>query len=619
MKGFFLLINRKQHSQISLETKLEDGLSFLSHRGKEKSYFYFPEKSEISSKIGIGTSFETINPIDTIASYNDVYVVFDGKILNKKHLLQTYPELKDTVSDEYFLAQLYTLIGEKAFTLWEGYGSIVLFDKQKEHVFAVRDSFGTKPLFYYQCNEFVVVSSETRPIYKLFPEAKVINSNAVTEFLLWGDIVKHKQNFFSNINELEPAYYLSYTFDENVFIKKSYYTLAYRSCLGKYDLYKDKSIIETTKALFLKGMESHISESNQLAIGLSGGLDSSAIACSAKLLNKDISISAFTAINELDGGESFWAEKIVNYTNANWIKVPCSAKLLMNELEAVNYAQNIPLFNASSFAQYKMMEAAGQSGFKSIMDGQGSDELFGGYTAYFPIIFNQLFSEWMFKDGLHFSKNLSNANLSSKMIMEYSIKTYIKNKLLSEKQFAFLKRKEIVSCLNNERKHAYFSRNKEKNKRKETLNDYLFESYTVFLPHILRWGEHSAACFGMDCVMPFSDNRALAEFIFDVPSIYKLHDGWGKYLLRFAMKDIIPDDVRLRKQKMGFYTPEERWLQQLNLDMKDGIAALPDLDNSINKNLLLQQWDSLFSSENVHFKSFLFRCMSYLVWRNTLE
>ena len=615
MKGIFLIISKIQRISSSIETELEKGLRYLHHRGDKENYFYFPQNSGLEYKIGIGINSDT----KQLFFYNHIYVAFDGKLLNKKQIFQTYPQIKSDDTDEYIIAQLYTLIGKEVFTFCERYGSIILFDTDNMQFYASRDLFGTKPLFYFQNNDFIAVSSETRPIYHVFEGAKTINYNAVTNFLLWGDIVKHKQNFFSEIVELDPAHLLSYSFNDNTFEKKPYYKLPHRSCLGNFNSLKNQTILETTKTLFLKGIENHIDESSQLAIGLSGGLDSSSIACAAKTINKDLSITAFTAINEFDGGESIWAEKIVKNTNSQWIKVLCTAKQLMDECEAANYSQNIPLFNASSFAQYKIMQAAEQSGFKSIMDGQGSDELFGGYTVYFPKYLNDLFSEWMFIDGIKVCQQLSNANLSTKMLLSFSFKEFLKNKILSEKAFASIKRKEILNCLSSEKKQLYFSREKEKPSHKEFLNDYLLESYTEFLPHILRWGEHSAASFGIDCVMPFSDNRDLAEFIFDVPSIYKLHDGWGKYLLRFALKDIIPDEIRLRKQKMGFYTPENRWLEELKSEIKNRILDLPDIDCFIEKQELVKQWDNLFCEKNHHFKSFAFRCMSYLIWRNTLS
>jgi hypothetical protein len=86
--------------------------------------------------------------------------------------------------------------------------------------------------------------------------------------------------------------------------------------------------------------------------------------------------------------------------------------------------------------------------------------------------------------------------------------------------------------------------------------------------------------------MPFADNKALTEYVFNIPSIYKIHSGFSKFLLRGAMKDIVPDEIRLNKQKLGFYTPDICWISEIANDIKHRIKGLPDPENIINKDLL---------------------------------
>lgn len=616
MKGFFAVIHKNNQTQTSLRQKLEQGADYLLHRGKYKQYFYHSDTSIELPTLGMVSLSSSENKI---TCFYDVLVVFDGKIANKQEIISSYSDINTSNTDEEIIAYLYKLSGVDAFRTLELYGSIFLFDIQKQQVLTLRDSFGTKPLYYYLSDDFIAISSETRPIYKLFNEAKYIDTHAVTDFLLWGDIAKHTQIFFTNIVELKPSHFISYSLNEGVFSEKSYYTLPFRNCLGRYDRESDKKAVKNVKDLFTKGIISHLSDVDQLAIGLSGGLDSSAIACVSRSIHKDLPITTFTAVNEFDEGESYWAKKIATHIQSNHINVYCTAEQLINECEQVCYAQNLPLFNTSSFAQYKVMEAVRQAGFDSMMDGQGSDELFGGYTYYFSKMMGELFSEWMFKEGFRFCKNLSNANLSWKLMMQISLKEYLKNDILPKKIVATATRKELLNCLHTEAKQEYFAQKKIRPPYKETLNEYLYESYTSLLPHALHWVEHSAAHFGVDCIMPFADNKALAECVFDVSSIYKLHQGWGKYMLRFAMQGIVPDEVRLRKQKLGFYTPENQWLDVLSGEIKDRVLSLTDVDNVIDKNTIEKQWNKLYIMKNQNFKAFAFRCMSYLLWRNQLD
>lgn len=619
MKGLFAIIKKAQSSVFLSENTIEEGLSFLSHRGNNKKQVLCSNDLNSNPRVGLGICSYVALEINQICYLDYIYVIFDGKLNNVDVIKETYPELKHCLTEEEFIAHAYQLLGEKAFSLLYGYWSLILVDTKKEKLYALRDPFGNKPLFYCQTEDFFAFSSEIRPLYQLFPSVRALNLNAIITYLLWGDIVKHKQDFFADIHELQTGNFITYSYKESILEKNAYYILSYKSCLGKYEPDKVPELIETIKYLFLKGLDFHLDNKTQIAIGLSGGLDSSSICCSARELREDISITAFTAVNDVDDGETLWAAKIVKHVNAQWIKVSCTPQQLLDEIEHINYFQSIPIFNTSSFAQYCVMKSAGEHGFTNIIDGQGSDEMFAGYTAYFQKFINELFFECLFLHGIKECKNLKNANLSCKMISELSLKEFIKEDVLNERLFAKMKRKSILQSLNPDILQVYFHTKRERIESKDTLNDYLFESYTKFLPHILRWGEHSAASAGMDCLMPFSDNRSLTEYVFNVPSIYKIHKGWGKYLLRNAMEGIVPDDVRMRKQKMGFYTPEGHWLQAISNQIKNRISAMPDKENVVNKEYLFNHWDDFFNTENIHFQQFAFRCLSYLVWRNTWE
>lgn len=617
MKGLLAVIAKKQSTKQFISEKLHYGLASLLHRGKHQHCILLPQ-NEMNSNIGLGVTSDNTQAEASIFTNDSISLVFAGKILNRKHLIATYPEINDSSSDEELIADLYLQLGEIAFSLWEGYGSIILIDKKIEKIYAVRDFTGTSPLFFFQSEDFLVFSSEIRPIYTIFPEQIHIKQEAVVSYLLWGDIMKHQQDFFVEIEAVAPSNFIAYSRTKKEILHKQYFRLPYKSCVGRYNEYDEKIIVAKTKDLFFNAMENHIAGKTQLAVGLSGGLDSSAIACTVKAINKEIPLTVFTAVNDINQGETLWAEKIVRHTDAEWIKVNCTSQTLIDDCKRIVDCQGIPVFNTSSLAQYKVIEAVSQAGFESMIDGQGSDELFGGYNHYYSLMLNELFSEWMFKDGMRLTKNLSNADLSLRTILKVLLKDFVKRNLLKEKHFAFLKRKEIIASLSSDRVNAYFRRKKNRMPIKENFNEYLYEDFTFYLSFLLRWGEHSAANFGIDCLTPFADSRALAQHVFETPSIYKLHKGWSKYILREAMKGVVPEEVLLRKQKVGFYTPENKWLEQIADEMKAYLHNLPDKDNVINKEHLFLIWDKQFAADNIVFKQFAFRCMNYLIWRNSL-
>lgn len=615
MKGIFTLIATNQTTAYPpLKTFIDQGLSYLAHRGKHKQYQGFCVHSN-NETVGMGLSSPIVE--DRIQSDGISYIAFDGK-LHHSIFIKEKLQIKTEISDSDLILAAYNQWGEEAFSFLEGYFSLCFYDSKRKKFYALRDPFGVRPLFYAQSRGFIAIASEIRAIYSVLPDTRNFNRSMIFDFLVWGHIAHHSQQFFTDIIELKPAHYLVYSFEYNTLKIKPYYTLPYRNCVGRFETDKAQEAVVKIKQLFYNGIETHLNNKNSLAIGLSGGLDSSSLCCSIAGLYKDFPLTAFTITNEHNEMESVIAEKIVNKTKARWIKVLCTSRQLLEELEEINYYQNIPIFNASSFAQYKLMESAYQHGFTALMDGQGSDEMFAGYNYYFISFINELSSEWMCKDWIRESKSLSNANLSYKYIVSETFKHYFKQ-IFGRKILASCSRKSILSCLQAEALQNYFYQEGINNPTKETLNDYLYESYIEHLPHILRWGEHSAARFGINCLMPFADNKALTEYVFDLPSIYKIHSGYSKYLLRSAMKDIVPDEIRLNKQKLGFYTPDILWISEIANDIKHRIKDLPDPENIINKDYIIKNWETLFRSNDQELKRFVFRCYSYLVWRNTWE
>ena len=94
--------------------------------------------------------------------------------------------------------------------------------------------------------------------------------------------------------------------------------------------------------------------------------------------------------------------------------------------------------------------------------------------------------------------------------------------------------------------------------------------------------------------MPFSDDLPLIHDAFQIPSAYKIYQGWNKYLLRKSMEDILPTPIGYRKDKIGFATPSSEWLGTLRDDLRSFITR--DIEEFINVKALLDDWDSLLES-----------------------
>lgn len=626
MNGLFTLITKEATFFDNLYKKAEKGLNLLSRCERiqpaifisDKETFLNPEDN-MPAYMAMGTC--SSNP-KQFASFGNYRIVFHGKLFNRKEIIQkihTYQADYSYNSDAEMALSLFVYKGTKAFGDFDGYWSLIIADLDNRKIYAARDAFGNSPLYYCRTNTQLGISSETRPLFSIMDDAKKINYHAVTQYLLWGDISTHKQDFFADIHELKASHYIEYSLDDNSLEELPYYTLPFKDCKGGYNEYEEPYYVDKIRQLVLESVSNNIADKKVVAVGLSGGMDSSTIVCCAKKINPDLQLTAFTSTDLCDGGEVFWAEKIAKHTHIDWVKVACSSQDIVSRLDAMSKIQHVPIFNVSSFAQYKIMETVRQHGFDTIIDGQGGDELLGGYRKYFPPFLRSLRSQWMLKHWMKEFFNLGNSDIRQKELLLMWLKNSAKKHYYNEKRLAQKTKSKELTLLNKEYVDSYFSQIQSTESSKEVLNEYLYESYTSFLPQVLHWGEHFAASFQMDCLMPFSNSKKLAEYVFSVPSTFKIHNGWNKYLLRKAMTGIIPDEVLWRKQKLGFYTPQGKWLSEMGEEIKKQIIKQDDIEQFIDKNVILQTWDNLYTPENVQFQQFAFRCLSYLIWRNGLE
>jgi asparagine synthase (glutamine-hydrolysing) len=92
------------------------------------------------------------------------------------------------------------------------------------------------------------------------------------------------------------------------------------------------------------------------------------------------------------------------------------------------------------------------------------------------------------------------------------------------------------------------------------LNLRLWQEMTRYsIPQLLHYEDRSAMAFSIESRVPYLDYR-LVDYVMAIPAVYKIHNGWSKWVFRLAMKDILPEAIRWRKDKLGFTTPEKKWL-----------------------------------------------------------
>jgi asparagine synthase (glutamine-hydrolysing) len=282
---------------------------------------------------------------------------------------------------------------------------------------------------------------------------------------------------------------------------------------------------------------------------LSGGIDSSVLAV---LMAGETShpVFCFTSIFKNQSfNEEAYSDIVAQKINGKHVKVEPTLEGFLKEADNLIYSQDVPIWSTSTYAQYKVMELAKQNKIKVVLDGQGADELFGGYHHHFVAKWNNLLSKGKFREAI------SEIKLSSKSIPHPFI-FYAKQKL---KQNFNVNRKDFDLILNRD-----FVRSAEMNNSAlgfNELNEQLIHDiYDTRLKTFLKCEDRCGMWHSVESRTPFSDDIDLIQLVFSFNANRKIQKGVSKYLLREAVKAKLPEQIYSRYDKKGFETPMQDWM-----------------------------------------------------------
>jgi asparagine synthase (glutamine-hydrolysing) len=559
----------------------------------------------------------------------NVWIVFNGEIYN-------YVELKQdlvkkgysfrTSSDTEVLLYSYLEWGMECLEKFNGMWAFVIYDKRKNIIWGARDRFGVKPLYYHLKNGCFVFASEMKAIVQLpFVERK-INEKAAFQYLV------HQMNNpdecqFGGVEELKPSHAFELDLATGDFRKWAYYTLETNNKWEGFSEAKFARINERVRELLFNAVRLRLRSDVPVGSCLSGGMDSSAIVCIVNDYLAKESIGSvgdrqkvFTACYPGDAiDESKWAQIVVDATKTAWHKTCPDAKSLLDDLDELVYCQDVPFGSTSIYAQYRVMKVAKENGVKVLLDGQGGDELFTGYTSYYANYYMDLFRHFAF-GRLNRELRLKHNSPVNTMFARVLAYTAIKRPLYDvAPKFA----KDWYNSLRNPVSTHFGREFVEKNNPHVpppptmaplSLNQMLVHMMNRNLPELLWYEDRNSMRFSIESRTPFSDDIDLINYTFSVPSIYKIHDGWNKFLLRRAVSGVVPDAIVRRTDKIGFQTPEYSWI----VEKKDEILSRmksDGLDYFIDYDSIAKNWDGLVAGQQKTGITTIWRYINFALWK----
>ena len=556
----------------------------------------------------------------------NIWITYNGEIYNYIEIRNELIKLGysfSTKTDTEVLLYSYEEWGEDCLQRFNGMWSFTIYDKRKNTLFGARDRFGVKPFYYYYDTKIFAFASEIKSLVSLPFIEKKINKDSLFDFLAFSGIAYNEETIFKSIFELQPSSSFTLHLPSNTFKIKKYYSLKYNNKWEDFNVNKSVDYIADIKNLFTNSVKLRLRSDVPVGAALSGGIDSTSIVClinNIKQTNKspiNTNHKVFTAsFVEEDIDESKWAHIAANHSSAQWYRTFPKLEDYIKDIEKIAYVQDTPYGSPSIYAQYKVMELAKKEGIKVLLDGQGGDELFTGYTMYYDLFLYDLLKNLKIKNLFIEIGSLNNAPVSKSNAIDALLRQIRRNIV---PYWVIKKKRTKQNGMYNYINPEFWDKKKDrfdliKDRDFESLNQMLFEFFTrQKLQTLLKYEDRNSMSFSIESRTPFADDINLIEHAFAIPSSYKIHNGWSKYLLRESMKNIIPDDIRKRVDKKGFSTPEKNWFQILKLDLMKYITD--DLEEFVNVQYLRKNINKNYNNSSNEEIQMIWNIFSFAVWK----
>ncbi len=525
--------------------KARRALATLAHRGQdhcgiveERGFFLAHQRLSVTDN-----HHRSHQPL----RYKNLLLSFNGEIYNHKKLrLELEGFSWQTHSDAEVVLAAYQRWGIECIRHFEGMFAFALVDENK--LYLVRDRFGKKPMFYYQGADAFVFASEIKAI-KPFLSSVKMNEDAMRSYLSFLAPTS-PYTFYDGVSKLDSGEYLC--FEQGRIIKQSYYTI----------LDAPQNSQSNIEDLLHQSIQKRLDTDVPTCALLSGGIDSAMICAIAKAQGRKL--PTFTlGYDEYSGyDERANAKVTADELGLENTEVVISRHDFDENLDMVLDQMDEPLNDPAALPLYLLMQRIASEGYKVVLSGEGSDELFLGYRQYFEYLDIEKASALHHKNWL---KKYFHSNFSMNREWEWYKRIFDESLLFRTSGEKFTDLQQNLLLRQNVRDNESL-RFIEVYRQKFEESNYTHPSHwysaidlKLFVgEHFLTKLDRMSMAHTLEARAPFLDH-SFAEAVFSLDSQTRIGEGGTKYLLKQMGKKYLSDEILNRKKK-GFANPYMEWL-----------------------------------------------------------
>ncbi|MGF6555120.1 asparagine synthase (glutamine-hydrolyzing) [Pseudomonas sp. S30_BP2TU TE3576] len=502
------------------------------------------------------------------AIYN--YLELRRELISRGHPLHSY-------SDTEVLLYAFHEWGERCVDRLLGMFAFAIWDRAEQRLFCARDRIGIKPFYYHFDGRKLSFASEIKALFADGSVKAEANSDGLQDYLTFQFCLDEK-TLFKGVQKLEPGYLLNAWFEGDQLKVKSrkYWDLQF-DIDGSHD---ERYFVDNLAALIEDSVRMHLRSDVPLGAHLSGGLDSSAVVCLASRMLGGEQLKTFTgAFHEgPQFDETGHAKTVSAFAGTDYNEIYIPGNELADVLPKLMHFMDEPLAGPGLIPQYYVSRLAGEH-VKVVLGGQGGDELFIGYARYMAAYLEKCLSGAINENAHQHRYAVSLESIIPNLPL---LKTYQpmlqglwREGLFSsadQRYFRLIDRSEGMSQLFNQgafdKGYSPFE-SFQKIFNREGLHS-LVNQMTYFdlkgsMPALLHVEDRTSMAASIESRVPLLDHR-IVEFMARVPPNIKFAGGRMKHLFKESVRNIIPQQIFDRKDKMGFPTPLAAWTKGVARD-----------------------------------------------------
>ena len=579
------------------EQVLVNMMNTIIHRGPDSEGKYVDEDAALGFR---RLSIIDLSSVGDQPLYNEdrsLVLVFNGEIYNYQELreeLAAAGHVFVSNTDSETLVHGFEEWGESLVDRLRGMYAFAIWDKKRKRLFAARDIFGIKPLYYAQMNGTLMFASEIKAFMEHPKFDKIFNEDALGNYLSF-QFVPTNETFFKGVFCLQPGHYFTY---ENGEMKITRY---FEPDFTGDNTKSFEEVVDEVEAVMKESVEKHKISDVEVASYLSSGVDSSYLTWLGQVDHTFTVGFDEGQYSEIQDAKEFAAS--INMENDAKVITPDE---YWDKLSDIQYYMDEPVADPAAIALYFLSEEASKK-VKVVLSGEGSDELFGGYNIYCEPLEHTAFNKIPF--GIRrllgrFAEYCLPRGMKGRGFLMRHGKTleerYFANatNIFTEWEANKILKKGCRPGIQDVTRPLY-----ERVKDKDPVTKMQYVDLHLWLVHdILMKGDKMGMANSLEVRVPFLDKKVL-ELAETLPLDYKVRAPRTKVALRAAAERHIRSKTA-EKKKLGFPIPIRVWLREEKYyNRVRAMFATSAAKKFFNTDLLMKMLDDHREGKNTNEKT----------------